>query len=602
MIKLIFSLCLIVMTTMGYAATIPPQPLPIDQAFHFQATVKNDKTVSVLWKISPRYHLYKNRFSYKIITPKKATLGPILLPPGLLVEDEILGKYEIYNHETHFDIPILQATGENVTLWICYQGCSDDNFCYPPETKEITLNLSKPGDTTQGRTITQGLKPLPVKVSEQDKVTKLLEDNNLWLILISFLGFGLLLSFTPCVLPMIPILSGIIIGHGKALSLRKAFMLSFAYVLAMSLTYAAIGVLAGFAGESLQAAFQQPWVITLFSALFVLLALSLFGLYELQLPSSWQAKICQLSNTQKHGTYWGVMAMGALSTLIVSPCVTAPLMGALAYIGNTGNALLGGVALFAMGLGMGIPLLIIGASSGKLLPKAGAWMDAVKAFFGVLLLAVAIFMIARIIPQPVTLMLWAALLVISSIYMGILNPHIFTGWDKFKKGLGLLLAIYGIILMVGAAMGNEDPFQPLGRTPFLGKTLSDAKGALPTKTAFTYIKSNNDFDDVLAKATQNKKPVMLDFYADWCIACKEMEKYTFSDPTVQSLMNKMQIIQADVTANDVVDKALLQRLKVIAPPTILFFDAQGSEIPSLRIVGEIKPAQFSAHLQEVLAH
>lgn len=591
----IFSLFLFWMTLLCQAAS--QQPLPVDKAFRFSATVKNPETITVRWDIAPRYHLYKERFSYKIITPKKAAIGSIVLPAGTPTEDQILGKYEIYSHDASFDISIQHAEGKPVTLWVCYQGCSDDNFCYPPETKQITLNLSNQGETTQGSTVSKGLSPPPLKISEQDKITTLLSEKSLWIILVSFLGFGLLLSFTPCVLPMIPILSGIIIGHGKQISTIKAFMLSLTYVLAMSLTYAAIGVLTGFAGESLQTAFQQPWVIVLFCVVFVLLALSLFGFYDLQLPERFQQKINHASNKQKSGTYIGVGIMGCLSTLIVSPCVTAPLIGALAYIGKTGDALLGGSALFVMGMGMGIPLLIIGTSSGKLLPKTGSWMNAVKALFGVLLLAMAIFMLSRIIPEPVTLVLWAGLLIISSIYLGILNADITNGWGKFKKGLGLVIAIYGIILMVGASMGNDDPLRPLGHSAL---STSDLKTTnLAKKPLFTLIKNNDDFDNALADAVKNKKIAMLDFYANWCIACKEMEKKTFSNPEVQALLKNMVVLQADVTANDVEDKTLLQRLGVIAPPTILFFDSKGTEITSSRIVGEMDAKEFKKHLENL---
>lgn len=573
-----------------------PTPLPVDSAFKLSATVKDQNTVQLNWKMAPGYYLYKDRFSYKITHPSKASLGEILLPEGIQKQDEILGEYSIFLNNLTVDVPVESAKGQEITLKVCYQGCSKQGFCYPPETKKLTLDLSQINSQPTQVVSVNGSKT-PGRISEQDRVASLLANGSLWIALISFFGFGLLLAFTPCVLPMIPILSGIILGH-EGISTRKAFWLSLIYVLAMSFTYALAGVLAGFAGQSIQAALQLPWVIATFSLLFVLLALPLFNLYELRLPNSWQLKLSNLSNRQQSGKYFGVAIMGVLSTLIVSPCVTAPLVGALAYIGNTGDSVLGGAALFVMGLGMGVPLLIIGTSGGRLLPKAGPWMDNVKAFFGVLLLAVAIWMLSRIIPGQYTMLLWSALLIISAVYMGILTPNNQTGWAKFYKGVGLLLAVYGILLMIGAAMGNDDPTQPLNRTS-INVAVASNQNAVTPEHKVTVIKSNDDFDEELTAASKRGQIMVLDFYADWCIACKDMQRHTFTDPQVRSLLADLHFVQANVTNNDVIDQALQERLGVVAPPTIIFFDSEGNEIASHRIVGEMGAQAFIDHLNSL---
>lgn len=572
------------------------QPLPVDKAFQFKATVKNSNTINLQWKIAPSYHLYKDRFSYKVVKPENVRLGNIELPAGMPVEDDILGKYEVYNHSLSLDLPLQNAVGKEVKLWVCYQGCSDNNFCYPPETKQIALNLNQIGEATSGENVkNKSLQQAATIISEQDKITQLFDHNNIGLILLSFFGFGLLLSFTPCVLPMVPILSGIIVGHQQQLGGYRSFLLSLTYVLAMSITYAVMGILIALAGEGLQAYFQKPWVIILFSSIFVLLALSLFGLYELQLPGKFQEKIWGLSNQQKGGHLVGAAIMGVISTLIVSPCITAPLIGALAYIAESGDVWLGGSALFSLSLGMGIPLLIIGTSCGKFLPKAGPWMNTVKIFFGILLLAVAIHMVSRIVPESFTLLLWASLFIITSIYVGLLNPQVTaSSFGQFRKGCGLLIAVYGVILMVGASMGNTDVFQPLNTISFSSQ--SEINNIQTAKPLFLPIKSNENFDQMLANSMQNNQILMLDFYADWCIACKEMEKNTFSNKEVQALMKDMKLLQADVTANDLVDKSLMQRFNVIAPPTLLFFDSNGNELTSYRIVGELGATEFKQHL------
>ena len=400
---------------------------------------------------------------------------------------------------------------------------------------------------------------------------------------------------------MIPILSGIIAGHGPGISTRKAFWMSLTYVLAMSLTYALAGLLAGLGGANLQAAFQDPWILGFFALVFVALALSMFGFYDLQLPSSLQTRIATFSQRQQGGHLIGVAIMGALSALIVGPCVAPPLAGALIFISQTGDALLGFAALFALGLGMGAPLLAIGTSAGKLLPRAGVWMEAVKAVFGVTLLGVAILLLERILPPAVSLLLWGGLLICSAIYLGAIThlPPDASGWRKLWQGLGLVMLVYGALMLVGAAAGGKDTLQPL-RGLNLGLGTGGPAGA-PQGVQFKAIKGPAGLERELAAARSAGRPVLLDFYADWCVSCKEMERYTFSDPAVAAEMARFVLLKADVTANDAEDQALMQgRFGIPGPPAMLFFDVQGQERRDRRIVGFMPAAEFTAHLSGLL--
>jgi thiol:disulfide interchange protein DsbD len=439
--------------------------------------------------------------------------------------------------------------------------------------------------------------PAGEPISEQDSIAASLASGNIILTLLTFFGLGLLLAFTPCVFPMIPILSGIIIGQGEKITTGKAFSLSLAYVLAMAATYTVAGVLAGLFGANIQVWFQNPWVLGVFAGIFVLLSLSMFGFYELQMPNAIQSRLTEVSNKQKGGSLVGAAIMGLLSALIVGPCVTAPLVGALIYIGQTGDAVLGGAALFFLSLGMGAPLLVIGTSAGKLLPRAGAWMDATKAVFGVLLLGVAIWLIERVIPEAVTLVLAAALLIISAIYMGALEPirEAASGWMRLWKGIGIIMLIWGAIMLFGAASGGSDLLQPL-------KGIHGSSAAMTTEQAqnelhFRKVKSLADLEQAVDEARGNGQPVMFDFYADWCVSCKEMEKYTFTDPGVQKALEGVMLLQADVTANDAQDKELLANFGIIGPPAILFFDKKGVEKRNYRVVGYKPAEEFAAHIR-----
>ena len=433
----------------------------------------------------------------------------------------------------------------------------------------------------------------PIEMPEQDRVATALMSGNRWLVVLSLFGAGLLLTFTPCVLPMVPILTSIIVGRGEALgsgaaSTRRAFALSLVYVLAMALTYTVAGVLAGMFGANLAAAFQDPWIVSAFALVFVLLALSMFGFYELQMPASWQAGLAALSHRQRGGTWAGVAAMGGLSALIVGPCVAAPLAGVLIYIGQTGDPVLGGVALFALGMGMGVPLIVAGVSAGRLLPKAGAWMNAVKAVFGVMLLAVAIYLLERVVPESVALLLWAALFIVCAIYMGALDSLTpgSGGWRRLWKGTGLVMLVYGVLVMVGVAGGGGDLFRPLK-----GVALVSGEGA-ERELEFRHVKGIDGLNAELGPAAARGQVVMFDYYADWCVSCKEMERFTFSDPAVQAALANVLLLQTDVTDNDIVDRALLAEFGLFGPPAIQFFGPDGRERRELRVVGYMDADDF----------
>jgi thiol:disulfide interchange protein DsbD len=580
--------------TLGGAAQ-DDEVLDPDVAFRFDADVAQD-AVTLRWQIAPNHYLYKDKFSFQLKEGSAATLGEYTLPAGEEKNDEFFGRIFVFHDGMEVTIPV-QRSGD-ATLLVSYQGCAElTGICYPPIRKEISL---APGAAAVSATTAPAAAATatPAPQSEQDSLAAALAGDNRLLTVLTFLGLGLLLAFTPCVFPMIPILSSIIVGQGAGLTTRKAFIMSLVYVLAMALTYTVAGVLAGLFGANLQAAFQNPWILGSFSVVFVLLALSMFGFYELQLPSALQTKLSEMSNKQQGGSLIGVAIMGLLSALIVGPCVAPPLMGALIYIGQTGDAVLGGLALFALSLGMGAPLLLIGTSAGKLLPRAGGWMNAIKAVFGVMLLAVALWMLERILPAFVTMLAWALLVITSAIYMGALEPlkEGASGWRKLWKGLGLALLIHGALLLVGTAAGGNDPLQPLRGVGFGG----GAGMAQAARLEFRKIKTVADMEREVAAAAAQGKPVMLDFYADWCVSCKEFDKYTFSDPGVIQALSGAILLKADVTANDDADQAMLRHFKLIGPPSLLFFGADGVERQPFRVVGFMGPEEFRAHVERAL--
>lgn len=549
----------------------------------------------VNWIIAEGHYLYRDKMQITA-TDTGMTTKPLVMPMGEAKDDPIFNQIlYVFHHFADATLPYQFSNDgdKDVTFKVKYQGCSEiSGICYPPQTKEFTVKVS-PISFAQAATSNASSEP----VSEQDEITNALRSGNTWLTLAIFFGAGLLLAFTPCVFPMIPILSGIIVGQGENISTRKAFYLSLVYVLAMAMTYTIVGILVGLSGENIQAWFQNPWIIGSFAIIFVALSFSMFGFYELQMPASIQSKLTNVSNSQRGGHIIGVAIMGFLSALIVGPCVTAPLVGALIYIAETGDAVLGGMALFSLSMGMGAPLLVIGASAGKMLPRAGAWMDVIKAVFGVLLLGLAIWLLERVTPVAVTMTMWAALIIVSAIYMGAIDTLAAgsSGWKKLWKGLGVLLLIYGIIIVIGLASGNRNIFQPLKGLGGMSNTSAQTE-----HLAFKQIKGVDGLNAELAKAKAAGKTVMLDFYADWCVSCKEMELLTFSDPAVQKALKNVVLLQADVTPNDAKDTELYKHFGIIGPPSIMFFDTDGIERKNYRVVGYMSADKFSQHVERAL--
>jgi len=565
-----------------------PDLLEAEQAFKFSSEI-NDGQVTVRWNIANDYHLYQDKIKVKILDGQ-ATLAELQLPPAELIDDPLFGKTMVYHGNIQATLPILDIK-DTATIEFEFQGCSASaGVCYPPMQKTMTVNAA---DITTS-IATTGLSTATVNtqaLSETDQITDTLKNSSVWIVIATFFVFGLLLALTPCVFPMIPILSSIIVGQGDKMTTRRAFIMSLVYVLAMSVTYTVAGVLAGLFGENLQAAFQNPWIIGTFSAIFIALAFSMFGFYELQLPNKLQTKLTNLSNKQEGGTLVGVAIMGFLSALIVGPCVAPPLAGALIYIGQTGDALLGGTALFAMSMGMGLPLLLLGTSAGKFLPRAGAWMDNVKAVFGVMLIGIAIWMAERILPAEITLASWALLFIVSAVYLGAFESTADkSGWMKLLKGFGLALGLYGAMIMIGLLGGSNQMLQPL--KVFQGG--GSGQQIQSEKLDFKIIKSIEDLDAELAKG----QLVMLDFYADWCVSCKEMEAFTFSDANVQNALKGVTLLKADVTKNDDLDKALMKKFGIIGPPAILFFNEQQQEQKAQRVVGFKNAADFTNNINQ----
>ncbi|MCB1875651.1 MAG: protein-disulfide reductase DsbD [Chromatiales bacterium] len=587
--------------------------LPPEEAFKLIVDVQDPTTLRAVWQIADGHYLYRDKFKFALrnhdgVVPEAVAIAETVLPPGEEKNDEFFGLIQVFHHSVEATIRLARsdAAARTITLESSYQGCAEAGICYPPikEYTELKLPAVPAGQTLSAPAATAAANPgtaPAAPISEQDRLAASLASGSGWLTVLSFFGFGLLLAFTPCVFPMIPILSSIIVGQGRNITTRRAFTLSLIYVLAMAVTYTIAGVVAGLFGSNLQAAFQNPWILSSFAAIFALLSLSMFGFYELQMPNAIQSRLTMLSNKQEGGGFAGVAVMGLLSALIVGPCVAPPLMGALIYIGQTGDAFLGGAALFALSMGMGLPLLAIGTSAGKFLPRAGGWMDTVKAVFGVLMLAVAVWMLERILPGQVTLALWALLLIVPAIYMGALEPLKVesTGWQKLWKGLGLVMLVYGTVLIVGASSGSTDAFQPL-RLLANGGGHGGGAAAAQHELPFKRIKSVDDLDREIAAASQRGMPAMLDFYADWCVSCKEMEKYTFSDPEVQQALANTVLLQADVTANDEQDQALLKRFGLFGPPSILFYGADGQERKGYRLVGYLEAEKFRAHAEQAI--
>ena len=578
MIRYLF-VCLVFLCSAGNAAEL----LHPAQAFKPSAHALDGRTIEVRFEIAKGYYLYRDKFRFEVsgLEPEVLRLAPAVLPKGKLKVDETFGEVEVFYRELKIRLPVERSASGVLPLRlnVTSQGCADAGVCYPPQKQMVSLELPDSANTPAAPGATAG--------DESGRISELLKNADLWLILISFFGFGLLLSLTPCILPMIPILSGIIVGSGAkghGVSHARGFTLSLAYVLGMAFSYAAAGVAAGLTGILLSVALQNPWVLGGFALLFVGLALSMFGFYELQLPSFLQSKVSEEASHLKGGSLPGLALMGALSAIIVGPCVAAPLAGALLYIGQTGDAVLGGLALFCMALGMGVPLLAVGMSAGRVLPKTGPWMESVKKVFGVILLATALWLISPVIPMALQMAAWAVLLIVPAIFMRAIDPlpPQARNWQRFFKGLAVVMLLAGVALLVGAMSGAKDLLQPLSG-------LRGGRAEEVRHLPFDRVRSLSELD---ARIKASTKPVMLDFYADWCVSCKEMERYTFSDVRVQQKLAGWTLLQADVTANSEDDKALLARFRLFGPPGIIFFDTKGDEQKAVRVIGFQKADEF----------
>jgi len=568
------------------------EPLEPEQAYRYSVHTLDANTVEARWDITDGYYMYRDKFRFSA-EPASVKLGNPEFPAGMVKDDEFFGKVETYRGAVAIRIPVEAGGATTFTLKAVSQGCWDQGICYPPTPQQAVVDLTKIEAATP--IAATAAPPTGGSGDESSRIADILKHGSFWLVIASFFGFGLLLCLTPCVFPMVPILSGIIVNHGHAVTHARAFWLSSAYVLGMALTYAAVGVAAGFSGTLLSSALQNVWVLGGFALVFVVLSLSMFGFYELQLPAALQSRLSEKAN-QQGGSFGAIAVMGALSALIVGPCVAAPLAGALLYIAQTGDAVLGGAALFAMALGMGAPLILVGVFSRSLLPKAGPWMEAVKKFFGVIMLATALWLVTPVIPVWAQMLGWAALLIVPAIYMHALDPlppHS-SSWKRLWKGVGVLMLLGGTAMLAGMLGGAKDPLQPLG---FLR---AEATGGVSPHLTFQRVASMTDLDARVAEAAGRGQPVMLDFYADWCVSCKEMEKFTFSDPQVQAKLAGVHLLQADVTANSADDIALLKRFGLFGPPGIIFFGRDGKEISGVRVIGYQDARQFLASLSQAL--
>ena len=620
--------------------------LPVDKAFQISAERKNNTTLSVLFGITNGYYLYRDKIRFDLLaadgnTASGIKLGSFTLPIGEKKNDPTYGNTEIYTKSFSVDLPVSVSNKALTTtnFRIDYQGCADKGICYPANFKSYSVALAD-GKITSLTAAASGIAKVqpgakPVSrtpsvaatggedLTEEEELAQLFASSSLAAILASLLGFGLVLAFTACMYPMIPILSSIITGHGEHVTPLKGFALSAVYVGGMAVTFGVIGAIVGFFGQQIgvQAYFQNPWIISIFAALFVALALSMFGFYNIQVPASIQSKLNEFSNKQKGGTFIGVAAIGVFSALIVGPCGGPVLLGTLAGAASSGSWLLGFLYMFVLAVGMGLPLLVVGAGGGTLLPRAGAWMSTVKSVAGVVLLAVAIYFLERVLPAGVYMMLWAILFIVTAIYMGALDSltREDSGWRRLWKGLGVVVLVYGIIVMLGGLTGARNFNDPLhgsrlvgsgsgaaavavtGPQPAYVKQAAGKKSVVKGGLTFIRIKTWDDFRRELKSANANGHTLMMDFYADWCTYCKQFDDYVFSEPSVQKALANTVLLQADVTALDDDDQELMKNMSVTVPPSILFYKTDGSESRRQRIIGLLDAEQFLARLNKAYA-
>ena len=567
-------------------------PLAENKVFQFHFNPFDPNTLKLEWTIKPGYFLYQERIWVENEPNQTLHMGSISYPPSETKINKQGQAIPVYRKKLTLGIPVLANSGGEYIITVHYQGCSDAGFCYPPQNKDLLLTFDKEHALIQAHTMIKLEEPTPQPSTSvsQTRSSSEVEDlfrtaNPIW-VLISFFGFGLLLAFTPCVLPMVPVLSSIIIGHGQTLSTRKAFLLSLSYVLSMSITYGFIGAIIALLGANLQIVLQSPWVLSGFSVIIVLLALSMFGVYEFRLPVSWQNRLASVTRSQQGGHYLNAAIMGAMSILILSPCVTPPLIGALSYIAETGSLFLGLFALFFLGLGMGTPLLLIGASAGKLLPKAGRWMNTVKYLFGMILLGLAIHLLERVVSPSTRMLLWTALFIASGLG---LKPFVApsSGIALLKQAIGCMLIIYGGFVLYGANTGHTNPWHPL---------TSSIDNQILSRNVVTTLAAAKE---ILAESATKQQPVLVDFYATWCESCQQIEKSVMQNPALLAYADHVTIMQVDLSKNDAQSKALLNYFHVIAPPTFLFYDRSGKEVEELRWVGELDLESLQNRLDSI---
>lgn len=574
--------------------------LKVDEAFQLSVDIVDDKAL-IKFEIADGYYMYSERLS---VSSPDAKLGEIYIPEGKEKDDPYLGLTQVHYHFLESSAEILQADGD-FTLIVGYQGCAEDRLCYPPTTQEVSLShnvgiTASPSESSQSTAQAERIKEVeaahPEFVSEQQKHTEHLTEESLLSNFFYFLLLGLALTFTPCVFPMIPIISGIIAGQGDSITTRKAFLLSLTYTQAMAIIYTILGIVVALAGQSISGYFQSPTVVISAAIIFVLLSLSMFGFYELQLPSSLQAKLSEKSNQQKKGSYIGTAMMGAISALIVSPCVTVPLIAILLVIAQSGDVVLGGVSLYGLGVGMGIPLIIIGVTGGKFLPKAGPWMNGIKAAFGIAMLGVALYLVKHLLPASLYMYGWGLLAIIPGFYLlnNKLGHH---GWKTFIRSLGVVALLYGALLIIGGAQGQRNLMQPLGH---IGQSNAVAvttdKAVQSGHLEFQRIKSLSDLQQQVEAANAQGKTVMLDLFAKWCAACYEFEEKVFTDPGVIAALSNTVLLQADVTENDAIDVKLMQAYDVLGLPSIMFFDLNGNELSKFRATGFEEAEEFQRRI------
>ncbi|MCL6270571.1 protein-disulfide reductase DsbD [Sansalvadorimonas sp. 2012CJ34-2] len=563
-----------------------PDFLPVEEAFQVSGELDNDQ-ITIRFAVTPGHYLYRHMFGFEAANPSSTQLGEPSFPQGVTKYDKFLKReLEIFPSDIEVAIPII-TEDEFPEIRVKFQGCAEAGLCYPPTTQTIIpISQSATAQTASSDT---------PQVDQGEFLTSLLDNQSLFKTLILFFLGGLALTFTPCVLPMIPIVSTMVAGSKGSRS--HTIMMISCYVLAMSVTYALAGMLMGYFGASLnlQARLQSPWLLVPFAILFVALALSMFGLYELQLPAKLRDKLSQADQKatgERQGTWLGAALMGVFSTLLVSPCVSAPLAGALVFISSTEDVVIGGLALFSLGIGMGTPLFLIGLGGAALLPKAGMWMDGIKAIFGVLMLGVAIWLVERVIPGNITLLLWGALAVGCAVYMGALHFAKPQRWQAFRQALGILLLIYGISLFVGGIQGQTDPLRPLSFRS--GQDQSIYKSSA---NEFVTITTSAELTEKLAQARQLGQPVVVDFYADWCISCKIFDREVLPDPQVVEALRNFTTLRLDLTENSADQRAILSKFNLFGPPAFLFYSKSGQELKSLRKQGEIDEKTFISLLK-----